>query len=119
MSADRPYPDATQASRERFEAHAAPEAIEAELERAKRELVAAASRRDWLDRLLARRRNQIRRGEWPAKPDPVAPAERERQLLASAADLIRRGPSPLDTPEHCAWAGQAMTWLDRYEGLLP
>ncbi len=58
-------PGTSQPDRERFEAHAAPEAIEAELERAKNEMWDAIARRDWLDQLLARRRNQIRRGEWP------------------------------------------------------
>ena len=46
-------------------------------------------------------------------------AARDRDLLAAAADIIRRAPSPLDTPEHGRWCGQAMTWLDRYEGKLP
>ena len=51
--------------RDGYERHAAPESIAARRRQAMKRVVDAQREVDWLDRLMGKRRNQIRRGEWP------------------------------------------------------
>lgn len=52
-------------SKELFEKHAAPEAIQAHLDRALMKRDEAQNKADWLYGLLQHRKEQIKRGEWP------------------------------------------------------
>lgn len=59
----------TQTDRERYEWHAAPEAIYARILREQRKLTDLQREVRWLERLHLRRCREVQRGEWPYEAD--------------------------------------------------
>lgn len=77
----RPYPDL-----DAMEVHAAPQAIRAHLEAARKRQADAARTVARLEALLERRLGQVERGEWPHRPPVLKAAEPPRQWHPSPDD---------------------------------